>query len=320
MGNHFDAVIELLNWGIQKGEKTKLIPDVHSYLTDIVERAALFQLYSKSDEVFPKPGENKHFDRYIADYARLSAKHGQHLIMPFELTAIEDLNSVVFLDRKENNEYIVTKCISGKGHRADDFIEIKIGKFIIRGPQENNKLYVQIEPTYKANWVNRGNGMINLEKNLSIKVKNYYSEHSDDKIINRAGGVFIKELVYIMDHTNYIVRVETNQSRNLERKLANKNKKNGKPRKTVMRPYHIVLNEKDMVKFFRGESKEEGHTIHPVIKFPRILRSPYFVNMQNQKIYVKQHLRGTGIIEGKNGIHYHVLLKISPTEIVPYSR
>ena len=50
----------------------------------------------------------------------------------------------------------------------------------------------------------------------------------------------------------------------------------------------------------------------------RTLMSSRYVNIQGQRIFVKQYFTGQGCIEGNGGWHYKIMIKESPTQIVPY--
>lgn len=128
---------------------------------------------------------------------------------------------------------------------------------------------------------------------------------------------YLKELAYIMDPEQFILRKESNQSMVANRKKGNKDNK--KLRKTVLRPHYLALGEEDTGSFLKGESSEP-RVIHPVRGHWRKLMSEKYTKMKGETIHIPQHYRGTGIIDGKNGWHYQVLLKKDDLTLQSYER
>lgn len=321
MGKHFDTLVELLKQKIQQEKVSKSLPDVRRYLTGLVERAALFEFPSTSLEIPSLVGkEGEEYVLYIDDYLEISEQHGHFLATPFDLTAIEDPESVVFLDNKQGNEYRVTICsnVQQQEHGSLDDVVVVIGDVKIHGVDSDFGFPMDVKPLYVAVW------------NNGKKVKGHLSVYGGIYLIG-CGLVdstlaYIQELVYIMDPENFIICRESRQGINLRKKQSER--PGNKPRKlekTVIRPHYICVSEPDMHSFLQGEStKPQGEStkpreFHAVRAYWKTFRSDRYVHKQGQRIFVQQYYRGEGRIEGRDGMIYQVMIKESPTTIVPHA-
>ena len=114
MGIHFDGLVELLNKGhITKEKVKKITPDLHTWLSNVVEQAALINFPMNAEEIFKDADkETVDLDKYYMDYFDLSRQNDRFMITPYDTTAIEDpsqclslLNPVVASALDIQNEY-----------------------------------------------------------------------------------------------------------------------------------------------------------------------------------------------------------------------
>ncbi len=331
MGKHFDTLIEIL-YAARKGktgslENDMLVPGrnivgVADYLEKLVQRAALFEFPFSSHSISEVLQQDANLSNYINDYFRLSEKNNCRLITPFKLTAIEDLETVVFLDKvlgpdgRETGRYVVTSC-GNDAKKAKDFSQLShlmIANVLIDGRMTKQRtLPVVVNPVHYSAYMHQ-----NEVDALSLDACTSGTLDSA-KDVAQATTSFISELVYIMDPSNFVIKKENKISLiEDERARSKKGKQNGNGlRKTVARPHYMFLTARELKDFILENSKE-SNPAHPVSGHWRELLSERFRNMQGYKIFIRQYFTGEGVFEGREGWKYTVLIKTSPTRIEPY--
>ena len=121
-----------------------------------------------------------------------------------------------------------------------------------------------------------------------------------------------------MDPARFVLKKESNASIKQREKSERKKNKREILLKTCMRPHFIFLEPAELKTFISTEAKEPS-VAHPVAGYYKTLRSDVYTNMQGQEIQVRQHWKGEGNIIGRDGWNYQVLIKESPTRMVPYT-
>jgi hypothetical protein len=314
MGKHFDTLVNIINTHVSREEFYRK-RTLQEHLKDLVNRSALFEFPMNSKEIRPRSGlDSKDYDKYLEDYFALSQKNGQFLAMPFKVTAVEDPVSVVLLANISDGKYHAVYCYSGS--TPDGNMAVMTGMDIELMDPREGKIYFRPNISNDAYQIHTLNGRaINPMNQVNLQLFKLISR--EDLTTNVVCA--IEEIIYIMDPKNFIIRKESPESKRIfelgkKRKAPLRNM-----RKTVMRPHYICLSEEDTKDFLTDVSREP-RAAHPVKGHWRTLASDRYVNKKGQTIYVRQYFTGQGKIEGLNGWTYEVMVKESPTRIVPYSR
>ncbi len=319
MGKNFNVMVELVKKELEGKEQSRKgihkdshIPNIMGYLERLIRRAALFEFPLNAEEIFPRSGkDDKEYNAYLIDYFDISKENGHVLATPFPITAIEDNDSVVFLEKVAGDTYRVISCREEQLNREMPIIAttLQIGEVSIKEPSYNGGFLLPVVPLYNANWMdgirmpdilNSPGGIHELRKDL----------------INDAIS-YIEQVIYIMDPANFIIEKESNASKKQKAKSSKKKNRYNPLRKTVMRPHYVCLSEEDTKGFLQDESKEL-RPFHPVIGHWKTLISDRYVNKKGQRILIAQYFRGKADIEGRNGWNYRVMLKEEPTKIIAY--
>jgi hypothetical protein len=305
MGKHFDTLVEATRTNIPAGKSSEMIKDYKSYLERIIEESALFELQIDPKDILNISG--KKLDEYISymrDYLDMSAKYGEHIITPFNITAIEDKISAVIMEKLGGNNYMFTICNRSETPGFENTLNIVTGNakiFPVKNKMAvsaNAEFYIYID-----------------EKDILFNSPLIRDEALLD--LGTAVNAYFQELVYIMDPENFIVQKESNQSRQIRERKEKNGGKRKKLDKTIMRPHYICLSENDLRDFMRSESKEP-RAAHPVRGHMRKLMSEKYVNKRGQRVYIKQYFTGEGSITGVNGWNYQVYVKEAPNILVQY--
>ena len=314
MGKHFDTLVELVKKHIGPEETpwpgadgiVDNVDKVQPYLERLIQRATLFELPFGTDKIRPEM-DDAEFGRYVRDYISLSQKYRKFLLMPFELTAIENPYSVIIFDPLEQNKYLVTICQDGTALRApSETMTVSCGAVEVLPPDDNFRFHFSKNAFYNA--------IISHGKRVDRPITQAMERAVMQDLGNEVHA-YITNLVYIMDPDNFIIRKEHKQSRKHTARGRNPNML----RKTIMRPHYVCLSEQDTRTFLTGESKEPWPA-HPVRGHWRTLMSERFTRKRGQRIYVAQYFTGQGQIEGMQGWTYEVMVKDAPDKIVPYSQ
>ncbi len=315
-GKHFDTLIHLLNKEyIKKNENANRIGNVHAYLSNIIENSHLFELPICSNGISNiSEKSNEEYKKYIDNFLNFSRNKGEFFLRPFESTGIEDLDSVVFVEKKNFREFRVTSCcyLREESLGIDDIITINIGDINLDEPKKNGKyngsIDMEVGLLYGLVWKDRKrlNSPLNYEKAVED-----CSNHLGSAMIT-----FIEECSFILDPNNFIIHKENTQSYKNKKKNSNKKKTNIPLRKKIIRPHYICMNDEEIKDYFKNQTNET-RPLHFVRGHIRMLLSDRY---KKNMTFVKQHYRGYGNIEGKNGWNYHVMLKgDNPTEIKFYN-
>ena len=115
-GQHYNTLVHILNKGyIKGGEKAGGLSNVGEYLHKIVEKCFLITLPIESEGIFSITDKSKNeFLDDVLDFFDLSEEYGELILTPFPITAIEDKESLVILDKNHNGNCIVTMCYNLK--------------------------------------------------------------------------------------------------------------------------------------------------------------------------------------------------------------
>jgi hypothetical protein len=298
MGRHFDSLVDLI-------KKKKLIKDsdTRTYLKDVIDRAALFDFPLLSEELRPKMDMSEpEYVSYMEDFFETSKQYGEFFLMPFETTAIEDPQSVVIMDRKKPDQYIVTICEHSIHTQTQKPIEsLQVFSLIFDDPLKN--IVSQYEHMFDAAYHGR--------KDIGVELPYLHL----CEVAATGALAFMKTSAYIMDPENFVIRREANHAR---KKIAKKQQTNKRClQKTDVRPHYICMGYEPMKDLLENESTDTGFQL--VKGHWRRLQSEKFTRMKGQRIFVSQYHRGKGEFT-RDRYHYQVYVKPSPTEVVPYSR
>jgi len=290
----------------------KGIGDLRQYLAGLIRSAALFELPATSHDMrFVKMDETEDFMQYIIDYSEMSRGYGVRFASPFRVTAIEDEESVVIMDYLGGDEYVCVGASDGSFVREGFNVNfLSIGYVNAMMIYEDGFLFPSF-PLFNVRGIGKHLELDHLRDNT------FLSSIVGEDVKNDAIA-YIKELIYIMDPDNFIIREDRPNSR---RRGSKKIRKSGMRdlRKTSMRPHYLCCSETDAAKMFKGESKEK-RAAHPVRGHWRLLQSEKYKNKQGQRIYVKQYWTGDGKVKTLDGKEYEVYIKESPASVTAYSR
>lgn len=314
MGKHFDTLVELVNHHIDTNEGSEHLTSIKDYLTRLITKSVLFEFPLDSGDIRPQSGKDEsEYSRYLLDYFEMSKQNGSFFLTPFNTTAVEDPTSVVILDSIGENKFITTS--SRIIHeQTDKILEVAIGLVTVLDPDLNQSPKVIVEPKY--------NKILHFKKNKIVYVSTGREKGLPFALtqdIGTAAIAYLEEVIYIMDPANFIIQKENIQSIRQNEKYRRQNKFPKKLQKTIMRPHYTFLSEDETKAFLRRESKEP-RPAHPVRGHWRTLMSDRFVNKQGQRVFIRQYFTGQGGIIDNNGWHYQIMVKESPTQIVPYNK
>lgn len=319
MGKGFDNLVDIVKNQVYPDEvcrdlvagSTKETYEMHikSYLEKILRKAALFEFPLNAEDIFPRTGkEATDYRQYLSNYMAFSEEYDRALIMPYNVTAIEDKVGVVIFEHIKDNQYkvIISNNVEQEGIKMNS---VYIGDVRLIKPDINIGFYNGIAPLHSMHFVD-GNRFSTP----------YSSEQAKLQDIASAVISFIEQDIYIMDKENFIIQSESNASRKqTEREINKKGKANRILRKTIMRPHYVCLSEGE-TKSFLQDCARGPIPAHPVIGYDKTLRSERFKKMRGKMIHVDQYFTGQGRVEGKNGITYQVMIKEGPNKIVPYDK
>ncbi len=288
MGKHFDTLVDIV-------KKEDDVDDIKK----MIMNAKLFEFPFSSSTVRDMTDmEMGEFVEYFNDYMELSKQNNSQIFFPFKTMAIEDEESVVIVRNNKEGNYDFINCSRGLA----DTPSITKGEVEVKDRMESS-------------------GQLPMNVKIIENIAKYNIPDNDDfyKALAFDGGQaflsFVKELVYIMDPSRFILSKESNASIKQKQKKSKRNMM----LKTVMRPHFIFVEKEDMKRFLSEESKEP-FTAHPVAGHWRRLRSERYKNMQNQVITVRQYWKGDGNIIGRNGWNYHAYIKTgNPLRLTKYT-
>ena len=325
MGKHFDTLVEVMRGKMHvPGTNGEFRPQRD--WSRLVKSAALFDMPLLAEEIRNTLDmEKADYIRYMDDYYDLSKEYNTQILLPFDNTAIEDSDSVVF------------------GASGEDKVEVGVFEVLpapktwmmlygnVDFPGRNGEVSTGVPGHYTVEYVVRSTrGVVtyldcaelaqdindSLTKGDTFNaVRTTQCLEEMVKVFSSAAVSFSEQAAYIMDPSNFIVEKESNQS---VKQRGKKNKKAIPFKKTVMRPHYTCLSEEDLRDFVKSESKAP-RAAHPVRGHWRRLMSEKFVNKRGQRTLVKQYFTGDGKFDGRNGWNYHVWIQDGPNSIVPYS-
>ena len=315
MGKHFDTLVEVVRHHL--GEESLQLSDFKEYLSMHIQNASLIEFpFSSFDIRKLTKKELEEYDTYINDYLKLSRGYDTPLILPFKITAIEDKESVVFLEKqKHSQDFTVTACAN-----LDPIYNTK----------KIDNLFLLYANITLADEINQGAMKMNVNPLSYIKVIGGktidLSDATKNKLLHAisfdiANAVmsYLGELVYIMDPSIFILKRESNASIKNRKRAERKNKNAELVQKTSMRPHFIFIGERELREFIKDNSKEP-YPAHPVAGHWRHLVSERYKAMRGQRIFIGQYFTGDGRFEGVNGWNYEIYIKETPTKIVPYGQ
>jgi len=307
MGAHLDRLIDVLKSPVRQTDASRARVDADSYLREVVEGFCLYEFPLKKADILPQSGkEISDYHRYLQDYVKMSSEYGKFFVTPHERTAIEDPESVVFLEHLDFNRYRVTNFCNGSG----SFIQIGNVKIEDRGHPTD--FFLRISPLYAAQFNGLGVTEIDVLSDSGL-----YAVSQD---LSNAAMAHMQETVYIMDPENFIIRVDTplsqKEDKRRERKKNKQKKNQGKLRKTDVRPKFICLDYRDTVSFLRGESKEP-RAFHVVRGYWKTLLSERYKKARGRVLHIAQYNRGKGNVIGRGNKRYQVFVKNSLVDIQP---
>jgi len=342
MGMRFDAMVDVVRHHIRDNEGSPTFPNPRARLDDLLRRAALFEFPLEQKEIFPKSGKDREaYLAYVGDFLDLSADNGAFFLMPYRVTAVEDPETAFVMERLKDGTYRFAGCQvnnTGVGGMPLNCTTVFGGELLLNREEERKWNFKFLNQFVAA--------VINGERvSMPFDLTSTNSEKTPaslDLTLASAGAFpsnkqilgscfvhdtstsiedFVEEIIYIMDPANFIIRKESPEYRkSVERQQRACGKKDKCPiRKTIMRPHYICLGEEDTADFLNGRSREP-YPAHPVRGHFRTLMSERFIRMKGKRIYVPQYFTGKGVVEGENGWTYRVMVKPTPTTIIPYEK
>ena len=327
MGKHFDDLVEFTRKHADEREVFPRGPlfepyfggisSVKKYLEDVLNRVSLFEFPLQAEDIFPRSGkDHTDYRDYIRNYFDMSAEYNSVFLTPFNLTAVEDKTSVVILDKRQDNKYIVTNCISAERPITglpEKFTQAALGTLTLGRPNTDGLIPQEIIPVFSAA-VYKGEIVLAPPQGL---------DDACAQDLSSATTSYIEEVIYIMDPSNFIIYKENTASRQYREKQEKRAQTGKKPVdiicKTVMRPHYICLSEEDTSAFLKHESKEP-RPAHPVRGHWRNLMSEKWTKKKGQRIYIAQYFTGQGQVDAPGGWTYKVMVKESPDKIIPYDQ
>lgn len=297
MGKHFDTLVDIVKTRIRDTDSSNdvydtknRIPNIKQYLLDIIQRASLVELPINAEELLVRSGQVKRtYSKKISDYFDLSEKLGCHIHLPFEVTAIEDRESVVVVEHL----YGVTCRVSGG--REDLFEERKyisffIGEVDFSKPKQFPKLF----PVLPLYCFLIENGERKPDKFfLDLKIRKWVA----DDVISSAVS-YTEQLVYIMDPENMLLE---------KQKIDQTGKDVTGLEKTNRKVHYLCVNFTDALELL-GEKKQ---SIYIPTEGPERF-------LYNQRTLIEKIVAGNGRTITPDGWHLRLMVKESPTRIVPY--
>lgn len=283
------------------------IPRIKEYVSGLIQKAALFEFSLPSNQLLPQSGKDKaEYDKYVDDYFDFSAKFGKFLAFPFEITAVEDFDSFVIMEHLGSDKYRVLSASANNDSPGHDFESIELGEVNIYNNQGeamgDNGIPMLTQPLYAKIFCNGESSPNNpLDDNRS----RYYV--SVDLV--SAATTYIEEVIYMMDPENFIICKKNGNGDG--RQEGNKTL-----RKTSERPVFFALGQ-DRTKRFLEDRSIDPQEVEPVSGYWDVLISEKY-DRNSQVIYVNQHYKGNGSIEGKDGNRYQVWVKKDPVTIEPF--
>jgi hypothetical protein len=312
MGKHFDTLVDLI-----KDEMPKLLKNNPQELSKwrwLIQNAVLFEMPLRAQDIKPATGKDQEqYDKYFIEFFKMCEGYDKRILMPFNAMAVEDTDSVVFMDAVNKDTYRVASFARhGKPEFQTDFCNATTG-------------IMQINmPTDKAMLPMAANNMLFYQfSDLGASVVPFWEmsgRHQDMVLHDYQTNAMscIEQIIYIQDPENWIIRKENKQSQIFDAKSKERIKKDFL-RKTIMRPHCVVLSDEDMKDMLSNEAKEP-RPAHPVRGHWRKLLSERYVNMKGKTIFIEQYFTGQGKVDAKNGWTYQVMVKKGPDKLELYQQ
>jgi hypothetical protein len=286
MGEIFDRLVEY--------QREKHYPD----LSSILRNCALFEVPFCIEELISDLKEKRELtdEDYYARLRRhfdISAQNNKFFAMPARITAIEDPTSVVILSNPQDNVFDVIHY----GYNVE-----KGAYFLLRGD-------IKVTPNIYAQ-----NPSLEQDINFTLVDTNCGKSQTDlEKCLGEGLCVAVEQTIYIMDQSNWIIKIESSPYKHHKKKQESKSKKDNKPQKTELRPRYVVVDDKGVKKVF---SEKEGYTPNFVIGHYRTLVADCFKRIDGRPrvITVEQYWRGATTVE-YSGKTYTILLKDKNNEV-----
>lgn len=191
MGQHYNVLLELLDKGlVTDGEKINRKP-VQEYISDVVKKSELMELSFQSPDVIDLLDKtDKQYDDFLKSFLKKSHRHYKAILMPHNITALEDEDSVVIVENKGLLSFNLINCCSGKPMHGVDDNEINL--FCVElslMPLSNNKMFTMgVNPVYNLIGNMKKGLETNLDKDMRVRI-------SYDAV--NAATAFIEQSAYL---------------------------------------------------------------------------------------------------------------------------
>lgn len=312
MGKHFDNLVDVVKKQLPKHACNPAARSLETNLSRLVAETALWDFPIHSNEVFPRSGKDMDgYMRYISEHFERSREADLFFAMPFQqLTAIEDLDSVVFLETAENHFNVTSARLTSVslGGEEQSLYEVLAGQVEVQGISRSG-LVMRAVPDYFMHIL--GDGRFTAETPRDPVLCRAMATD-----LSQAAQSAVEEVVYIMDPENVVLLKETNQYRRNQRK--NGNGKDRKPlKKTTDRRVYVCVPEHDFRELYRT-SEERAIPIHRVPAHWRTYSSKrYTERIRGTRQLIQEYLRGNGKLTCPGGEHYQVMLRTGMTDYTP---
>lgn len=319
MGIHFDA---LVNIGTQNSPKRGLLPSdtivasmfnntpipMKTYLNRVLNQAALFDITLKAEDIkekfeaeqeelasLDKEGTPKNYNDYLKEYHHFSTNYDKFMLMPYNVTAIEDESSVVLLEEVVHGAYRTVVCEKHSKSNISlysgvTFMSIEDGQLKYQGMPD---FYFGLGKKAVARGLDEI-PPVPIKNPFTHAVEKYISpEEATSRSLGTAAKAFYEQCCYIIDPANFVLEeqpksyLKTKAVRESERLRGQR----PRPLKTQKRPKYRPFT-KDGIVAYQKQVAPKSEEFVPVIGYYRTFHSDKFKNMQGKTIWVNQHHRG----------------------------
>ncbi len=317
MGRHFDKLVELVNKGhVDESWSPPAFREFYPYLCAAMEEAALFDFPILSEDILPQIGKSpQEYAEYLRNYVGQSRQQGDLVLAPFPVTAVEDSDSVVIYESITANRCRIIRSMEmgGRDDTSLDGTFIEFGETELLSIEDDSSMKVLSHPIYY--------GVVDRKGRTRIKRAPLDQQELQEigRDLTQSTMAVMKQIMYIMDPENFILRSESNQSKAIARgRKKPKNRGCKKQKKTAVRPHFTIHSQRDLTRILTGERRNNETPLHPVRGHWRRVGEP---NIQGEKEWrlISQYWRGEGRIDGRHGMDYEVFLKTGFGNLTPAS-
>lgn len=241
MGLHFDTLIDMVENHIREEDSSNdvydtknRIPNIKEHLIDLVSRTTLLEFPLNAEQLLPRSGlTKKAHNQRMLDYFTFSEKLGCYFYLPFEVTAVEDDDSVVIVEHLEDIIFRVTSCRADKIDKHE-IITFELGTVDFQKPVQM-PMYFPVLPLYVAMIED---GIRKPGDFFDSRIRKYSA-----KDLMTSAVSYVEQIVYTMEPENLLFEKK--------KKCA---QKNGWA-KTDRRINYLCMSQKDAFELL-GQNKE----------------------------------------------------------------